>query len=191
MEQNANPQPPVYGPSQQQPPIMGYQQPQMGFTEAIKTCLIDKYCCFTGRARRSEYWNWTLAQLLISVALSFVLSLIFFSASSTDPLSLTPARIGSMVLSLVLLLPNMGATVRRLHDTGRSGWWVMGPLVFYVPMLVAIAMLQDGNFNPVAAGLSLMVVLLAMLALSILLIIWLCQDSDPQPNKYGPSPKYQ
>lgn len=185
MEQNTNPQPPVFNqpqqPAQPQPqyqqPYYGLPQmkPQMGFMEAVKTVFIEKYCCFKGRARRSEFWWWQLAKTIVSSIISGIASVIYFSGHTmmdylNDPMSmlLSPGYIVAFVVSLALLLPDLGVQVRRLHDTGRSGWWLLSILLGIIPIVGTIA----------------------MLVFFIILIVWWCKDSDPQPNQYGPSPKY-
>ena len=148
----------------------GYR-PQMEFGESIKVCF-NKFAEFTGRARRSEYWWFYLfAQLVGSVT----------------------CGIGS----LVCFIPMMAVTVRRLHDTGRSGWWYFLPLIImlvgmciFIPLVIA----GDINKNDLMTGTGAviyLVSLLAVLAISIVLLVFCCQDSHRGENKYGPSPKYQ
>ena len=148
----------------------GYR-PQMEFGESIKVCF-NKFADFTGRARRSEYWWFYLfAQLVGSVT----------------------CGIGS----LVCFIPMMAVTVRRLHDTGRSGWWYFLPLIvmlvgmcIFIPLVIA----GDINKNDWMAGtgaIIYLVSLLVVLAISIVLLVFCCQDSHRDENKYGPSPKYQ
>ena len=91
----------------------------MGFTEAITTCF-RQYAEFNGRAARPEFWWWVLFVFL----LSWVGQLISSS-------------LGSM-LSLVTLLPSLAVAARRLHDTGRSGWW---QLVGFIPLLGWVVMI--------------------------------------------------
>lgn len=101
----------------------------MNFTEAVTTCLAEKYCDFTGRAPRSEYWWFALFQLLAWVGVAIAGGMI-------GPV----AMLGLLALLwLGLLLPNLGLNVRRLHDTNHSGWWlfilfvpVVGGLVFFI-----------------------------------------------------------
>lgn len=208
MEPNNPIQPPVFNQPAQQPqyqqpqypqqPYYGLPQmkPQMGFVEAIKTVLIEKYCCFKGRARRSEFWNWTLAYVLLSVVLSVFNTFMMFSRLEAldldDPFSIykSPGYIVIALVGLALFLPNLGVTIRRLHDTGRSGWWVWVPVIAYFPMLWAALSVQT---NPGSAMGMLAIMLLCglvMLVIGIIILVWLCQDSEPQENEYGPSPKY-
>jgi len=115
----------------------------MSFKEAVTTVL-TKYCDFNGRARRSEYWYFYLFTLLAECVLgrSKALFGIVFSAG-------TAKRLAELLLSLynlALLLPTLGVTVRRLHDTGKSGWyllWNLLPLVGSIMVLVRLA--RDGE----------------------------------------------
>ena len=91
----------------------------MTFAEAIQTCF-RKYADFRGRATRSEYWWWVLFVVIVS---------------------LVAQVIGDVVAALVnlgLLLPSITTTARRLHDTGRSGWWQLIGLIPLVGWAVLI-----------------------------------------------------
>lgn len=99
-------------------------QIQLPFGDAVKRALTVNYCNFTGRASRSEYW-WFV---LFGVIASFVISLVFCWSD-------TFRMIVSGLFSLAILLPNLGLMVRRMHDTGRSGWWV---LINLIPIVGAI-----------------------------------------------------
>ncbi len=95
----------------------------MGFAEAVRTCF-NKYATFSGRARRSEYWWFYLFYILVSI----VLEIIVVAARNAIPL----------VLLLALVLPSLAAIVRRLHDTGRSGWWFWIGLVPFIGAIILI-----------------------------------------------------
>lgn len=151
-------------------------RPMLGFMEAVKICLIEKYCCFTGRARRSEYWWFCLFIQIVGWIIGGVCFAIYFKSHTfedyiNNPLSLilSPAYIGGMVVSLAFFLPSLGAMVRRLHDTGRSGKWLLILLACIIPLVGSIV----------------------VLVFAIVLIVWNVQDSDRGENQYGPSPKYQ
>lgn len=113
-------------------PSRGSYQRQISFGEAIKICFTKKYCCFHGRASRAEFWWWQLFTAIIGFALSMIIQP--FSSSAAYDMMLTgyfdfsalavPCTITGLV-NLALLLPSLGVTVRRLHDTGRSGWWYL------------------------------------------------------------------
>jgi uncharacterized membrane protein YhaH (DUF805 family) len=95
----------------------------MSFQEAIRVCF-QKYADFNGRASRSEYWWFVLFLVLAGLA-----------ASMINP-------IASGLFTLGTLLPSTAAATRRLHDTGRSGWWqliVLVPLMGLIVILVFLA----------------------------------------------------
>ena len=92
----------------------------------------ERYAQFSGRARRSEYWYFYLFYVLIVIGLAIV-----------DGISGTrnaTAGVGlfSGVFGLAMLIPSLAVSVRRLHDTGRSGWWL---LIALVPVIGAIVLL--------------------------------------------------
>lgn len=93
---------------------MGY------FIDAFK-----KYADFTGRARRKQYWMFVLTYTVIMIALSFIDAL--FGTVWLSPL-----------FSLILIIPSLSISARRLHDTGRSGWW---QLIYFIPLIGLIVML--------------------------------------------------
>lgn len=91
--------------------------------------VLKKYAVFNGRARRKEYWMFTLFSVIVSIVLAIVDGLI-----GTQALEL--------IYGLATLLPTLGVTVRRLHDTDRTGWWILIgliPLVGLIVMLVFLA----------------------------------------------------
>lgn len=93
---------------------------------------LQKYATFSGRARRSEYWYFFLMYLLIFVLLAIVDGITgSFSAKSGVGLL-------SGVFALAMLLPSLAVGVRRLHDIGRSGWWL---LIAFVPLIGGIVLL--------------------------------------------------
>ena len=97
----------------------------MTFTDSIKICLA-KYVTWQGRASRSEFWFF----FLFAVGSALVASII-------DGI-LGTNRILYMLVALGLFLPNLSVMVRRLHDTGRSGWWYWIALVPIVGAIVLI-----------------------------------------------------
>ncbi len=95
--------------------------------------VLKKYVDFSGRARRKEYWVFFLFNLIISCVLSAV-DVFIGTYSASAGIGLLAGLYG-----LAVLLPGIGVTVRRLHDTGRSGWWILIaliPLVGWIVLLV-------------------------------------------------------
>lgn len=91
--------------------------------------VLKKYATFTGRSRRREYWMFALIHTLIYIAL-------WGAGFFVDVAALV-----AIVYGLALLIPNLAATVRRLHDTGRTGWWVLIALVPFIGLIVLIVFL--------------------------------------------------
>ena len=202
MEQNNQPQPPVF--NQPQPSGPQYQprvsaSPMMDPVEAVKTCL-KKFFDFKGRARRSEYWWFALFVMIVSSVFNYGGLLVPF-------LSFV-----GVFCSLLLSIPQFAAMTRRLHDTGRSGWWVLLLAICYLAALVSMAimiapygtqlfettdsmvqaeMMADAFMsNPAVATVMSGSILLGFL-LMVITFIFTQLDSKWGENKYGPSPKYQ
>lgn len=108
----------------------------MTFTESITTCLAKKYATFTGRASRSEFWWFMLFGIVIGLVLRFTFP-IDDTLLTSDNVPMTN-YIANVIVSLAFLLPNIGVMVRRLHDTGRSGWWWLLNFVPCVGLIVLI-----------------------------------------------------
>ena len=113
--------------------------------------VLKKYATFSGRARRQEYWMYFLIYGLISVVLFWVDDIIVHRSHESR------AGLLSGLFALGTLLPSIAVSVRRLHDTGRAGWWL---LVSFIPLIG-----------------------------SLVLLVFLVQDSQPGDNAWGPSPK--
>jgi uncharacterized membrane protein YhaH (DUF805 family) len=96
------------------------------FTQAISTCF-SKFVDFSGRASRSEFWWFFLFQVIVLVVASIVHPVLY------------------LIVALGLLLPGTGASVRRLHDTGRTGWWVLISLVPLIGLVLIYFLALEGN----------------------------------------------
>lgn len=88
--------------------------------------VLKKYAVFSGRARRKEYWMFFLFNIIITFVLEFI-----------EELAGSPGILG-MLYSLAVLIPGIAVSVRRLHDTDRSGWWL---LITLIPLIGAIVIL--------------------------------------------------
>lgn len=93
--------------------------------------VLKQYAVFGGRAQRKEYWMFVLFNILISIALTVVDGL-------TGTLNEQGYGLLSGVYSLAVLIPSIAVAVRRLHDTGRSAWWL---LIVLIPLIGAIVLL--------------------------------------------------
>ena len=94
--------------------------------------VLKKYAVFSGRARRMEYWMFILFNIIITV----VLALIDYLTGTFSP----RAGIGLLggLYALAVLIPSLAVTVRRLHDTDRTGWWI---LIGLIPVIGGIVLL--------------------------------------------------
>lgn len=104
-------------------------QYQVSFSQAVRMAF-DSYCRFQGRSSRSEYWWWVLFVAILSFCIGIIEAILGFS--------MTAVQTTSGILSLVLLLPGLGLSVRRLHDIGKSGWWI---LLGFIPVVGAIILI--------------------------------------------------
>ena len=151
--------------------------PTLGFMESVKKVLLQNYVNFNGRARRSEFWYFYLLVSIINVIITTIYVILLFSIKpkiefpsynfsyfgyfKALPWYLKTILIIYIIIYLAFFLPSLGVTVRRLHDTGRSGWWV---LLYFIPIVNIVG---------------------------VFVLIYFCAlDSKFEANEYGPSPKY-
>lgn len=117
--------------------------------------VVRSYAYFGGRARRSEYWYFTLVNLLISLAIQVTGGVVgaILRPIGLGFVSFIFAGIAALY-TLALLIPSIAVAVRRLHDTGRSGWWLLIGLVPFVGIVVLIvffimdSQLQSNRWGP-------------------------------------------
>ncbi|HEY0721891.1 MAG TPA: DUF805 domain-containing protein [Gammaproteobacteria bacterium] len=96
--------------------------------------VLKKYANFSGRSRRTEYWMFTLFNIIISVVLSIVDGVV------------GTLGILSMLYFLAILIPSLAVSIRRLHDTNRSGWWLLVGLIPFIGAIVLLVfMVQDSQ----------------------------------------------
>ena len=137
------------------------RQYQVSFWDAIRRAF-TKYCVFTGRASRSEFWWFYLFTQIVGIVLVAPVygTLIQNIANGVAEQPAFTVWNGVVYLwSLFILLPYFGLLFRRLHDTGRSGWnwlWLLLPVIG-----------------------------------TIIIIVYLCTESQPFPNKYGEVPNLE
>ncbi|NGF55336.1 DUF805 domain-containing protein [Parapedobacter sp. SGR-10] len=104
----------------------------------------DNYANFEGRARRKEYWMYTLYVMLIFIALSIVIGIISWISS-------TLGGILSFVIwiaSLAILVPSLAVTVRRLHDTGKPTWYIVLNFIPIVNLYILYLLILEGDKGP-------------------------------------------
>ena len=102
--------------------------------------VLKKYAVFSGRARRKEYWMFTLINVLISFVVGFIAGLI------AGVLEVPEFVLIAHLYSLAVLIPGIAVTVRRLHDTGRSGWmWFIALIPLIGPIVLLVFLASEGS----------------------------------------------
>ena len=101
---------------------------------------LKKYAIFNGRSRRMEFWGFALVNLLILIALGVV-----DFTNDAERLSLIGSARFSLIYGLAVLIPAISVTVRRLHDTGRTGWWLLINLLPVIGWLVILIFMLLGG----------------------------------------------
>jgi uncharacterized membrane protein YhaH (DUF805 family) len=104
------------------------------FPTAVKTVYTQKYADFSGRARRSEFWFGWLADFIAGLVVGVIDALI-------------GNKILAFVLALAALVPFFSSAARRLHDTGRSGWWLLLYLTIIGGFVILYWLILDGDEN--------------------------------------------
>jgi len=95
-------------------------------------CLTKKYACFSGRARRQEYWLFVLFNIIAGIIIG-VISGVLVGVTKVTAF----AYLGS-IYNLAVLIPGFAVLFRRLHDIGKSGWWWLIGLIPFVGWIVLI-----------------------------------------------------
>ena len=135
---------------------------------------LRRYAEFSGRSRRKEYWMYVLLLIIVGVVLGAV-----EAALGLDK-TVGPYGPLSALLALATFVPSLAVGIRRLHDTDRSGWWM---LIAVVPYALMVVLLLSGNI--VLAG----TVGLVAAACAIGLLVLMVLDGTKGPNRFGPDPK--
>ena len=149
MEQEGQPAPqqletPEFSPRPQQ---------MMGFMDALTTVFRNKYATFSGRASRSEYWWSYLGIAVISMVLQIIGIVGGLALGSVNEGLGALFGLAAFAGLLALLIPSLSVNVRRLHDTGKSGWML---LILLIPcigfILWLVWMIEDGQPHVNAYG---------------------------------------
>lgn len=160
--------------------------PSVGFGDAVKSSL-NRLTDFNGRTRRSEFWWTILAYYICLFIINMILGMV---------LPQTAITITGIILQFLIF----GVTVRRLHDTGRSGWWVgVSWIVSIIGSIYVMAnsdILMSVNINPedvmeFASKPATIGIMTLNTILIFIVIIFCLLDSKAETNKYGESPKYK
>ncbi|MEO7178707.1 MAG: DUF805 domain-containing protein [Allosphingosinicella sp.] len=134
---------------------------------------LRKYADFKGRARRKEYWSFmVLVAILFAAAYAIESLLKLRGAQGYGPLT--------TVFQLAILLPTLGVGARRLHDIGRTGWWLLaGYGAFAASTALALAGMDRWEyFLSLAAGIGFLV-----------LLVFSVMEGNRGPNRFGEDPK--
>ena len=107
----------------------------MSFGQSIKS-VFSQYATFSGRARRSEYWYFCLFDIIVSTAIACIIPAL---------LGQNVANVVDTVWGLAILLPSLAVTVRRLHDAGKSGWYIFISLIPIVGVILLIIKLAKDS----------------------------------------------
>jgi uncharacterized membrane protein YhaH (DUF805 family) len=184
--------------------VNGEGNPQMGPIRAIANCYL-KIVTFSGRARRAEYWWFAVFMFLCAMGVQLAILLPVLTdpqllAMLADPVgaelwfreqaALLEAWWLPMGLAWFLLgfLPQLSVTVRRLHDTNRSGWYIFMPaMVTFVSYSTAFAVAIVAGDNATMNMLMFLALIAPVLAMIWYLIV-LCLPGTNGPNRFGPDP---
>ena len=110
----------------------------MNFQTAIETCIKKKYADFSGRAARSEFWWFVVFSLLGGIITVIIdVMILGYSIESYGPVNI--------IFSVVLILPGIAVTARRLHDINKSGWWQLIELTIIGILLIIIWNATEGE----------------------------------------------
>lgn len=166
----------------QEPP----QPESITFKAAVFRCF-KKYSDFSGRASRAEYWYFFLFNILINTPLEILIRNTGGKESSFNAVA--------GVITLILFLPNLAVATRRLHDTGRSGWWItflgiatalsIMAFVFMFALIISASPALK-NLPPNVFDFLMKAPFYFIGILGIIFIIILSLKGDPETNKYGP-----
>ena len=131
---------------------------------------------FAGRVRRRVFWKYVLFYYLIVLG---CMGVAFLMKSLGLQIVGTIFTFVGYMFGFICAIPNLSVQVRRLHDTGRSGWYIFLPIVPYAVLAFLSFATPQKQFFSIAAALSLLICYLVLY----------CKDSEPGENKYGPNPK--
>jgi len=158
---------------------------------------LKRYADFQGRSRRMEFWMFGLGVFLLYIML-FVISLTIGIGSAGLALSgggaglvglMMSMGVLSMVFAIVwlgLLIPSIAVSVRRLHDTGRSGFWLFLYLAPYLIGTIITFSAMPSNYTGLTAigGIFSLIGLIG----GIVLLVFYCLPGTVGPNRFGPDP---
>ena len=111
--------------------------------EAYKRVVLRNYANFSGRATRPEYWWFTLANLIVMVAVFF---LAFLRMSVIGGGSFASVVGYASIYYIAILLPSLAVTVRRLHDIDKSAWWLLFGLIPSIGVIIFLILMAQKTY---------------------------------------------
>ena len=173
-----------------------------------------KYVDFQGRARRSEFWLWVLLRIIVGAVLGTISISVLMNGmnfQNPDPSQIMGRYFSVMpimqLVNLGLLLPTIAVAVRRLHDTNRSGWWVVMPIVVAIAGVILFFIFAGTQlFSAMSAGGTMtdeqgmkfafgmfgslfLFIFLPILIAEIVMLVFYVSDGTPTANRFGADPK--
>jgi uncharacterized membrane protein YhaH (DUF805 family) len=119
--------------------MTGRPAQMMGFIDAIRSVFLINYANFSGRASRSEYW-WQFLFAILFGMITGIVDGFLFGWGYYDPTWIT------WIFRLAIFLPTMAVGIRRIHDHGNSGWWIL------MPFAIIYFAIAEGEATPNAYG---------------------------------------
>ncbi len=149
------------------------------------------YANFNGRARRAEYWQWTLLMFGVNLAYSGMLRIL-------PQAYIAPVNWISWAWAAGTLIPGLAVTVRRFHDVNKTGWWTL--FLLLMPFLLIYCSIAlyffsakyvpgKGDINTTKDYIWMAIPAIIGLFAYIPPFFFLLQDSNPQSNRFGGNPK--
>ena len=152
----------------------------MGFVDTIKHNFTH-YVDFKGRAPRSQFWWWMLFVWIgTSVAAGIDAGLGWGVFPGLGVLT--------TIFSLVVVLPNLGVAVRRLHDGDHTGWWLFWLVAGSVIYSITISVLAAADLSAVILGAVGIVASIALLVVAIIVLVYYIKKGTAGPNRFGADP---
>lgn len=163
---------------------------------------LRRYAEFSGRSRRQEFWVWQLLKVLVSLVFMIVIGIVFGVSIASVAGSSNPASVGAgaaigmgvgllvylvmLILGLAVLVPDIAVSVRRLHDTDRSGLWLLSVIGCYVVgyVLFLVGAMAQSSAIAVVGGIAL----LGGFVVAVTLLVFMCLPGTIGPNRYGADP---
>ena len=166
---------------------------------------LRRYADFQGRSRRMEYWMFFLFNILVGIGFGVVTAMLGGGMAAMGNPTASAAAGGAIgivalinvIFSLAMLIPSIAVAVRRLHDLGRTGWWLLAPVGFYLIGFVVmlgsgLSALTAGTSGSLGMGVGLVaggVLLMVGAVLALVLLVFFFMEGTRGPNRFGPDPK--